>query len=78
MTKQFAGAASARVWLDWEALPPAMATEERLSVLTRWALDAHGEGLIWGLRLPETLLAPGNGSDHLRAALTALALYGQT
>jgi len=75
MTKQFAGAAAAQVWLDWDDLPD-RGTEDRLAILTRWVLDAHAEGLAWGLRLPGTTLAPGSGQAHLQAALTALALYG--
>lgn len=78
MTKQFGGAAAARVWLDWDALPAGMAVEERLSALTRWALDAHADGLSWGLRLPGRMLAPATGHEHLQAALTALALHGQS
>lgn len=77
MTKQFTGAAAARVWLDWDDLPD-QGTEARIAILTRWALDAHADGLSWGLRLPGSTLAPGNGEAHLHAALAALALYGQT
>jgi uncharacterized protein (DUF58 family) len=77
MTKQFAGAASARVWLDWDDLPAGAALEDRISILTRWALDAHADGLSWGLRLPGSTLAPNCGQEHLHAALTALALHDQ-
>jgi uncharacterized protein (DUF58 family) len=77
MTKQFAGAAAARVWLDWDELP-GLAVEGRISILTRWALDAHADGLAWGLRLPGSTLAPGSGQEHLHSALTALALYGKS
>lgn len=78
MTKQFSGAAAAQVWLDWDATVGATDMEERLAILTRWALDAHEAGLAWGLRLPGRLIAPASGQDHLQAALTALALHGQT
>ncbi len=76
LTKQFDGAATARIWLDWHDAP-GEDTEARLSVLTRWALDAHAAGLDWGLRLPERSFAPASGEEHLQAALTALALHGQ-
>jgi uncharacterized protein (DUF58 family) len=76
MTKQFSGAGAARVWLDWDDLPD-QATEARIAVLTRWVLDAHADGLTWGLRLPGSTLAPDSGQEHLHAALAALALYGQ-
>ncbi len=75
LTKQFDGAASARLWLDWQSLAGHNA-ESRLSTLARWALDADAAGLDWGLRLPGTTLSPDHGPAHLHAALSALALYG--
>lgn len=77
LTKQFEGASAAsRLWLDWQALPDAD-VETRLSILTRWALDAHASGFEWGLRLPGATLAPSSGRAHLDAALKALALHGR-
>jgi uncharacterized protein (DUF58 family) len=76
LTKQFDGTATARIWLDWHDAP-GDDVETRLSILTRWALDAHAAGLDWGLRLPAHSLAPAAGEAHLQAALTALALHGQ-
>lgn len=77
VTKQFEGATSAsRLWLDWEMLPGRDA-EARLSVLARWAVDAHASGYEWGLRLPGTVLAPSSGQAHLDAVLRRLALHGE-
>jgi uncharacterized protein (DUF58 family) len=77
LIKQFEGASAAsRLWLDWQALPD-VDVEARLSILTCWALEAHGSGFEWGLRLPGVTLAPGSGQVHLDAALKALALHGQ-
>ena len=78
MTKQFSGAAAAHVWLDWEALTSMSDTEQRLSVLARWAVDAHAQGLHWGLRMPSLTLPPAGGAEHLHATLKILALHGQT
>jgi uncharacterized protein (DUF58 family) len=75
-TKQFDGATAARIWLDWD-VAPGDDTEGRLSVLARWALDAHAAGLEWGLRLPRRSIPPASGEEHLNAALMALALHGQ-
>jgi uncharacterized protein (DUF58 family) len=75
LTKQFDGAASARLWLDWQALPD-LDVEARLSTLTRWALDADAADLDWGLRLPNATLAAAHGPAHLHAALACLALFG--
>lgn len=77
LTKQFEGATTAsRLWLDWDALP-GRDVETRLSILTRWALDAHDSGYEWGLRLPGTTLAPSSGQAHIDAALKALSLHGE-
>ncbi len=76
-TKQFAGTATQALWLDWDALPPRMDAETRLSILARWVLDAEADGLAWGLRLPGSEIAQAHGPDHLHTSLKALALYGQ-
>lgn len=77
MTKQFCGAAAAQIWLGWEELPSVLGPETRLSILARWALDAHADGCTWGLRLPGRTIAQASGQDHLHAVLAALALHGQ-
>lgn len=61
------------VWLDWDQLP--LPTEERLSGLCAWALDCHRRGVPFGLRLPDTRIAPERGEAHLQRCLRALALY---
>ena len=76
LTKQFAGASAAQVWLDWNALPPGLDVEARLSRLTRWLIDAHSRGLAYGLRLPGRQLALGQGAQHFQECLEALALHG--
>jgi uncharacterized protein (DUF58 family) len=74
-TKQFSGQARPELWLDWEKLP-GMGTEERLSRLCRWVLDADAAGLHYGLRLPDQTLELGLGQEHQRRCLEALALFG--
>ena len=76
LTKLFAGAAAQRIWLEWDALPPAMDVEARLAVLARWMLDAEAAGLAWGLRMPGARLDPDSGPAQLAAGLRALALHG--
>ena len=39
LTKQFAGRADARLWLDWELISPLLDVEARLSRLTGWVLE---------------------------------------
>lgn len=73
-TKQFGGAYQATLWLDWDTLA-GLDVEQRLSVLTRWVLDAENAGALYGLRLPQQSLAPSNGAPHQHECLKALALF---
>jgi uncharacterized protein (DUF58 family) len=73
--KQFGGGCQATIWLDWEGLG-ADDVEKRLSVLTYGVLEAEQQGMVYGLRLPQTTLPPANGEAHRRACLRALALFG--
>jgi uncharacterized protein (DUF58 family) len=75
-SKQFEGAGGrGPVDLAWTALPPALATEARLSRLAAWVLAAEREGRAFGLEIPGLSLALGQGAAHRRAALAALALF---
>jgi uncharacterized protein (DUF58 family) len=77
-TKQFeGGAGGGALDLDWFELPPAIGEELRLSRLTAWVLAAERETRAFALRLPGTVLAHGQGAGHRRAALIALASFGQ-
>ena len=60
--------------LDYAALPASLSREARLSRLTAWVLAAERVARPFALRLPGTALAAGQGREHRRAALTALAL----
>jgi uncharacterized protein (DUF58 family) len=75
LTKQFAGEAASELWLDWRLLPPALGAEQRLSRLAGWVLAAERGGMLYGLRLPGTEIAPSRGDSHAAACLQALALY---
>ncbi len=75
LTKQFSGASSAQMWLDWDALP-SLDTEQRLSRLAGWVLAAEQSGARYGLRLPGVQIAPDRGEAHRGACLQALALHG--
>ena len=73
--KQFGGGYQATVWLDWDILE-GLDTETRLSILTRWVLDAQQQGMLYGLRLPRQTLNPSNGEAHQHECLKCLALFG--
>ena len=75
-SKEFDGAGGGGpVTLAWAALPPAMPVEARLSRLTAWVLAAERAATPFSLSLPGFALPSGQGRDHRRAALEALALY---
>lgn len=78
MTKQYADPTARTVWFAWDSLPSGMPVEERLSLLTRWVLDAHAENMTWGLDLPDARIAPASGEAHLHLCLKRLALHGKT
>lgn len=59
--------------LDWSQMR-GLAHEARIARLARWVAEAHAEGRRWTLRLPDTHLGPGRGSEHYHRCMTALAL----
>jgi len=75
--KQFASPVGADVWLDFAQLP-ATSVEQKLSLLTRWVLDADAQKLRYGLRLPDGEIAPQNNPAHQAECLRRLALFGLT
>ena len=75
--KQFASPVGADVWLDFAQLP-ATSVEQKLSLLTRWVLDADAQKLRYGLRLPNSEIAPQNNPAHQAECLRRLALFGLT
>jgi uncharacterized protein (DUF58 family) len=77
LIKQFSGAASDVLWLDWARLPAQMDREAKLSRLTAWVLSAHAANVAFGLRLPACELPPANDPAHVERCLRELALYGQ-
>ena len=60
------------LWLDF-ARAGALDTEQRLSRLTAWVLQADRLGLDYGLRLPGRVIAPATGAAHRRQCLETLA-----
>jgi uncharacterized protein (DUF58 family) len=76
LTKQFSGRADTELWLDWRHLSAGLDTEQKLSRLARWVLDAHTAGLSYGLRIPGRTVDPAQGEAQRERCLEALALYG--
>jgi uncharacterized protein (DUF58 family) len=73
-SKQYSGETFAELWLDYEAAP-GHDTEQRLSQMCRWLVDADKEGLHYGFILPGLKIAPSSGTAHFKKCLEALALF---
>ncbi len=76
MTKMFAEPLDETLWLDWKLLDEIRDVEQRLSQLCRWVLDCEERNELYGLRLPDEEIPPGNGDAHRERCLHALATYG--
>ncbi|HEX5787892.1 MAG TPA: DUF58 domain-containing protein, partial [Woeseiaceae bacterium] len=75
LSKRFAGADTSSLWFDFDDID-SPDVERRLSVLTRWIVEADRTREDYGLRLPATSLPPAHGEGHRCRCLEALALYG--
>jgi len=74
-TKHFAGGGSqGPAQLAWNALPRTLDAEARIARLAAWVLAAERVARRFSLALPGSMLPAGQGREHRRAALTALAM----
>lgn len=76
MTKQFSASEGGDLLFDWDALPPGLPEEARLSRLSAWLLRAEQAGQRYALRMPAGAFPAERGEAHLHRCLGALALYG--
>jgi len=76
VTKHFEGGAASEIAIAFDALPPGMDTESKLSRMTRWVMEAEARGLAYAFRLGNVALPPAHGPAHRDTCLRALALYG--
>jgi uncharacterized protein (DUF58 family) len=76
VTKHFEGGAIDELVLDFNAMPPMMNLELRLSRMTRWVLEAEQRALPYAFRIGAHDFAAGIGAAHREACLSALALHG--
>ncbi len=74
LSKQFAGADTSSQWFDFDEIPEAD-IESRLSILTRWIVDADRTLEDYGLRVPGEEFGPAHGERHRRRCLETLALF---
>lgn len=76
LTKEYAGSGGQDLLLDWDALPPGLDTERRLSRLTAWVLAAERAGCRYALALPGLRTPVAAGAAHRDRCLRRLALFG--
>ncbi len=76
LSKQFSGADTSSQWFDFEQVD-AKTIEQRLSVLTRWIVDADHTHRDYGLRMPGSEYPPANGEAHRHQCLKELALFNK-
>jgi uncharacterized protein (DUF58 family) len=74
LSKRFAGADTSSQWFDFEELEDPD-IERRLSILTRWIIEADRAREDYGLRLPGIGIAPSHGDAHRTRCLGTLARY---
>lgn len=76
LVKRFSGERGTQLILAWNEVAALRDTEERLSQLCLWVLQAEDAGYNYGLELPGTVIQPGRGDMHRNACLEALARFG--
>jgi uncharacterized protein (DUF58 family) len=74
MTKQFTADVDDVLRLDFDAIA-ANGTEQRLSQLALWVIEAERAHRQYALGLPGTELPPSSGDAHYHRCLRALALF---
>ena len=78
LSRDGAGTEPQALWLDFDQCDDRnrrASTEQRLSRLTAWVLQADARGLAYGLRLPGQQWGPAAGAAHRTVCLTALAQW---
>ena len=76
LSKQFAGADTSSQWFDFDYIGGAD-VERKLSILTRWVVDADRTAKDYGLRVPGSEFGPSHGEHHRHCCLESLALFGE-
>jgi uncharacterized protein (DUF58 family) len=74
LSKQYANGNQSELWLNYDQTP-GHNSEERLSQLCRWLIDAEKMGLQYGFTIPGLKIKPNHGQKHFEKCLEALALF---
>jgi uncharacterized protein (DUF58 family) len=73
LVREYEAAVARDIEIDWNATP-GLKHEARIRRLARWVVEAERSGSRYGLRLPNQVIAAGQGPEHRHACLRALAL----
>ncbi len=76
LSKQFSGADTSSQWFDFEQMETDD-VEQRLSILTRWIVEAERAHRDYGLRLPGHEFPPAHGESQRHLCLETLAFFHQ-
>jgi uncharacterized protein (DUF58 family) len=76
LSKQFAGADTSSQWFDLDEID-VDDIEKRLSILTRWIVNADQTREDYGLRIPGCEFPPAHGDEQRRQCLESLALFDE-
>ena len=74
LSKQFSGADTSSQWFEFDQVEAAD-VEQRLSILTRWIIDADRTQRDYGLRIPGHEFSPAHGEAHRHQCLKTLAIF---
>jgi len=77
LSKQFSGADTSSQWFDFERID-SNDLEQRLSILTRWIIEAERMHRDYGMRLPGHEFPPAHGESQRHLCLETLALFNET
>ena len=72
LTKQYSGTGQSTLWLDWAATDGDH--EARISLLSKWVIEANMANQTYGLKLPASRIEPASHDAHYHQCLRALAL----
>ena len=72
LTKQYSGTGQSTLWLDWDATEGD--AETRISLLSKWVIEANKANQTYGLKLPASRIEPSNSDAYYHQCLRALAL----
>lgn len=75
LVKHFSGSGSEKLMLHWDHCNHLADTEQRLSQICLWIIEADKQGIYYGLDIPTAFIDFSKGNSHKLKCLAALATY---